>query len=92
MRSIGITFLAWYACGAFALLTLLASLITYVPNAEAAGALFTVGSLIAALLSGTAALLLGRIPPTHWVHTSRSLRATAIVVVSAATLLVIMMG
>lgn len=90
MRSIGITFLAWYACGAFALLAFLTSLITYVPSAQATGALATVGSMIAAVLSGAAAMLFGRLPPTHWVHTSRPLWATAVVAASAVTLIVVM--
>ncbi|MCE9603742.1 MAG: hypothetical protein K8U03_02440 [Planctomycetia bacterium] len=87
MRHLSITFLTWYVCGMFMLLALLSSAITYVPSAQWIGAIFGLGSITAALTAAAAAIVCGRLPSTHWVHTSRPLFVGSLVAATAATLL-----
>lgn len=76
----------------FVLLTVVSSAITYVPSAQWLGVLFSAGSFVAAVTSAGLAATFGRLPSSHWVHTSRPLFVMSVVAASVVTLLFAVIG
>lgn len=89
MRAI---WLGWYLCGVCLLLALLASAITYRPDVQHLGVLLPAAFGGVALLAGGAAVGLGRLPPTHRVHQSKSLWTGLVAVAVTVTLLLVLVG
>lgn len=87
-----VVWLAWYICGAFLLLALLASAITFHPDIQHLGVVLPAAFGGVALLAGRAAVGLGRLPPTHCVHQSRPFWAGLVAVAVTVTLLLILVG
>jgi hypothetical protein len=87
-----VVWLAWYICGVCLLLALMASAITYHPDNEYVGVVLPSVFGGMALLVGGAAIVLGRIPPTHRVHQSRPLWGGLVAVAVTVTLLLLMVG
>ncbi len=84
-----IVWLLRYICGAWLLLALLASAITYAPDIDYLGLLLPIVFMSMALLAAGAEIGLGRLPPTHRIHQSKLLWAGLLALAVAATLLVI---
>jgi hypothetical protein len=89
----GVVGLAWYISGLSALLALLTSFITWVPPgpgliALALPVVFGCGSL----LSAGVAIGLGRLPPTHPVRQSRTLRALFVAAALTVTVMAFLLG
>ena len=88
----GVVGLAWYLSGLSALLVVMSSAITWAPGPgpveQALPVVFAAGALAAAAI----AIGLGRLPPTHWVRQSRSLRAGFVVAAVSVTLLAALVG
>ncbi|MDB5312172.1 MAG: hypothetical protein JWO38_6374 [Gemmataceae bacterium] len=88
----GVVGLAWYMSGLSALLAVMTSAITWAPGPgpieRALPVVFAAGALVGAAV----AIGLGRLPPTHRVRQSRSLRAVFVVAAVSVTLLVALIG
>lgn len=72
----------------FVLLAAMASIVTYHPDVQHLGRVLPPVFGSAALLSFGLAILLGRLPTTHWVHQSKPVWCGLVVIASAVTLLV----
>lgn len=87
-----VVWLAWFICGVFLLLAVLASAITYHPDIQHLGLVLPAVFGGGALLAGGSAVGLGRLPPTHRVHQSRPLWAGLVAVAVTVTLLLVLAG
>jgi hypothetical protein len=87
-----IVWLAWYISGACLLLALMASAITYHPDAQYEGVVLPAVFGGGAILAGGAAIGLGRLPPTHRVHQSKPLWAGLVAIAVFVTLLLVLVG
>jgi hypothetical protein len=85
-----VAWLAWYICGICLVLALMASAITYHPNARHLGVVLPRAFGSVALLAGGAAVGLGRLPPTHRVCQSELLWAGLVAAAAALTLLLVL--
>ncbi len=82
-----VVWLARYICGVCLLCALLAPAITYHPDSQHLEVVLEAAFGGAALLAGGAAVWLGRLPPTHFVHQSKPLWAGLVAVAGTVTLL-----
>jgi hypothetical protein len=87
-----VIWLLWYICGVCLLLALMASAITYHPAIRYQGALFTSLFCGVALVAGVMAIGLGRLPPTHRIHRSKSLWVGLVALAVSVTLLLVLVG
>jgi hypothetical protein len=87
-----VVWLAWYISGVLLLLAVLASAITYHPNADKLGRVLPTVFGCGGLLAGVVAVGLGRLPPGHRVHQSKPVWAGCVAVAVAVTLLLILVG
>ena len=87
-----VVWLAWYICGVCLLIALLASAITYHPDIQYLGVVLPAVFGGVARVAGGAAVGLGRLPPTHRVHQSKSLWAGLVAVAVAVMLLMVLVG
>ena len=87
-----VAWLAWYICGVCLLLTLVASAITYVPKIQHRGVVLPAAFGGVAFLAGGAGVGLGQLPPTHWVHQSKPIRAGLVAGACTVTLLLVLVG
>jgi hypothetical protein len=84
--------LAWYVCGISVFGGLLATAITFAPGAEwRLNVILSIWGFLA-LASAGAALVLGRLPPTHAIHQSRPAWAGAVAIALTATLFLALVG
>ena len=75
--SMGIVGLAWYLSALSALIAVMTSAITWAPEPGPIERALPVVFAAGALLWATIAIILGRLPPTHWIRKSRSVRTAA---------------
>ena len=87
-----LVWLSWYLVGLLALLSILASLITYAPGAGRFETVIQIAFPSAAIVGVVVALWLTRLPQGHWVHQSKSLWAGFVAMAVTGTLLVILVG
>jgi hypothetical protein len=88
-----IVWLTWYICGVWLLLAVLASAITYAPaGIPHLDVLLPAASGSMALVTGVAAVGLGRLPPTHRVHQSKAIWSVLLADAVTVTLLLVLLG
>ena len=84
--------LCWYIAVVLVLMSGLTLLITYAPGVEHLGmfapTIFGCGAMATAGL----AIILGRLPSTHWVHRSRLIWAGFVTVAVTVTVLLVLVG
>ncbi len=87
-----VIWLAWYICGVCLALAMLGSAVTHHPDVQHLGVVLPAAFGAVALLAGGAAVGLGRFPPTHRVHQSKSLWAGLVAVAVTVTLFLVVVG
>jgi hypothetical protein len=87
-----VTWLSWYISGVLALAAVTTSFMTFHPDfgwwALALPVMFGAGAIVAL----GAAVALGRLPATHWVHESRPVRVGFAAAAVTFTLLLVLVG
>ncbi|MAT72749.1 MAG: hypothetical protein CMJ58_24990 [Planctomycetaceae bacterium] len=92
MRSLNVTWLLWYMSGMFVLLAIMASAITYHPDAQWEGHILSLAFAICSLVGCALAVTCGRLPPSHWVHKSQPVKVGIASVVVLVSVLAILLG
>ena len=92
MARMGMKAICRYICGVFILLFVSGTLITYAPGAETFMIFHQVIAGGGAISAAAAANWLNRLPETHWVHQSRPLSITFLVIAMIATALMVSAG
>lgn len=87
-----IVWLTRYISCVLVLLAVLASAITYHPDIQLVGLILPPVFLAAGILGFGLAVLLGRLPVTHWVHQSQPIKFGFVVAAITVTLLLIGVG
>jgi hypothetical protein len=85
-----VVWLAWYICGMFFMLALLASAITYHPDVQRLGVVLPAAFGVVSLLAGGMAVGLGRLPPTHSMRQAKPFWAGLIAAAVTVTLLLVL--
>lgn len=85
-----VVWLLRYICGVCLLLALLASMITYHPDVEHLGLVLPAVFGSVGLLAGAVAIILGRLPPTHYIHQSKPFWAVLAAIAFMGTLLLVL--
>ena len=87
-----LVWLSWYIAAVSALLSLIASAITYAPGAEGAGTALQIGFAIAAVIGFAISLWIGKRPKDHCVHHSRPLWISFVVAAATVSLMLVAVG
>ena len=87
-----IIWLCRYICIAFALLFLMSLLTSYAPNAENFATICQTITGGAALVAAIAAILLNRMPKSHWIRRSKPTWIVFVLIAIAVTVLIVSVG
>jgi hypothetical protein len=87
-----LVWLSWYITAVSALLSLIASAITYAPGMEDVGATISMGFAVATVIGFIASLWIGKRPKDHWVHHSRPLWTCFVVAAATVSLMLVAVG
>ena len=87
-----IVWLSWYIAGLLALLSILDSMISYAPDAQRLAMVLHIVFPSGTIVGFVGALSLSRLPYGHWIHQSKPLWASLVVIAMTLTLLVIVVG
>ena len=84
--------MAWSICGLGLLLTLVSTSITYHPDAQYLGIAWMTAFSALTLLAGGCAIVLGRQPSKHWIHSLTPPWAVLVSIALAVMLLLVLVG
>ena len=83
--------ISWYLCGVFAVGMIASSFITYAPEVEVYGMTLAMLTGFAACFFAVFSFYAAKLPPSHWIHVSKTLDRMLLFAALVSSLFVMML-